>query len=246
MNNNNKIAFFLLGATLALGLGWSAHLIGSAIVKFKQENIIRVKGTSEIVIESDVAKWSCGVVSRNPDLKQAYLDLEQDRSGVLQYLSENGFAKDKIELSDIAIVKIMKKNETGETETNTVEFYELSQTFEIETTDVQRIKDISVSITDLVKAGTEITSESPMYFYTGLDALKMDLLGKASKNAYERAQILANNGGGKISNLASASQGVFQITPVNSTMISDDGTYNTSTIKKSVKCVVTLEFNLVK
>ena len=44
----------------------------------------------------------------------------------------------------------------------------------------------------------------------------------------------------------SASQGVFQITPVNSTDVSDTGCYDTTSIDKSVKCVVTLNFQVGK
>ncbi len=42
------------------------------------------------------------------------------------------------------------------------------------------------------------------------------------------------------------SKGVFQITPVNSTDVSDEGNYDTSTIEKSVKAIVTLEFQVEK
>jgi hypothetical protein len=52
--------------------------------------------------------------------------------------------------------------------------------------------------------------------------------------------------GGKVGGLSSASQGVFQITAVNSTDTSDYGVYDTSTIEKSVKCVVTVEFKIAK
>ncbi|MDD4872115.1 MAG: SIMPL domain-containing protein, partial [Kiritimatiellae bacterium] len=61
-----------------------------------------------------------------------------------------------------------------------------------------------------------------------------------------RAEILAKNSHGKVGALNSASQGVFQITPVNSTDVSDSGNYDTSTVEKSVKAIVTLEFQVEK
>ena len=42
--------------------------------------------------------------------------------------------------------------------------------------------------------------------------------------------------------LISASQGVFQITARHSTEVSSWGVYDTSTIEKTVKAVVTLEY----
>ena len=242
--HSNKIAFFLLGATLALGLGWSAHLIGTAIVKMRQDNAIRVKGTSEQVIESDLAKWECGYTVRNADLKAASSDLEAARQQMEKFLTTSGLKPDDYEIGDIGIRRIMKKNAKGEHDTNVIDLYEMSQSVKVESKEIMKVKGISVSIAELVKSGIEISPESPQYLYSGLESLKMDLLGKATKNAYERAQIIADNGGGKLAGLSSASQGVFQITAVNSTETSDEGSYNTSTIKKSVKCVVTLEFNL--
>jgi uncharacterized protein len=244
--NNNRISFFLLGATLALGLGWSAHLIGSALVKMRQDNLIRVKGVAENIIDSDIATWGCGYTVRNVDLKSAYSELEVAKETVIDFLIKNGIAKESIDINNIGIRKIMKKNEKGDHDTNIIEFYELSQSLKVELNDVQKIKSISSLINDLVKSGIEINSDTPRFLYSKLESLKLDLLGKATKNAYERAQIIADNGGGKIHNLSSASQGIFQITAVNSTETSDEGAYNTASIKKSVKCVVTLDFNLGK
>ena len=57
---------------------------------------------------------------------------------------------------------------------------------------------------------------------------------------------LAENSSGRVGSLSSASQGVFQITPVDSTEVTDYGSYDTTTIKKNVKAVVTLEFRIEK
>ena len=45
-------------------------------------------------------------------------------------------------------------------------------------------------------------------------------------------------------NLVSARQGIFQVTAENSTDLSDYGVYDTSTIDKVVKIVVTLSYTI--
>jgi hypothetical protein len=50
--------------------------------------------------------------------------------------------------------------------------------------------------------------------------------------------------GAKLGKLSWASQGVFQITPAHSTEISGEGMYDTSSIEKTVRAVVTLSFGL--
>jgi hypothetical protein len=59
-----------------------------------------------------------------------------------------------------------------------------------------------------------------------------------------RAEELAKNSGSEVGTLKYASQGVFQITPVNSTDVSDYGIYDTSTVDKSIKAVVTIEYSI--
>jgi len=62
------------------------------------------------------------------------------------------------------------------------------------------------------------------------------------ENALERAKQIASSTGSNVGALKSASQGVFQITPVNSTAVSDYGNYDTSSINKTVKAVVTVRY----
>jgi hypothetical protein len=82
------------------------------------------------------------------------------------------------------------------------------------------------------------------YLYTKLDELKIEMLGKATANARQRAEQLATNSGGRVGPLRSANQGVFQITPKYSTEISNYGTYSTTTIEKKIKAVVTIEYSI--
>ena len=53
---------------------------------------------------------------------------------------------------------------------------------------------------------------------------------------------LAKNSGGRVGALLSAEQGVIQITERNSTDTSGDGVYDTKSIAKTAKVVVTLEY----
>ena len=90
----------------------------------------------------------------------------------------------------------------------------------------------------------DISSTSPDFYVSQLDDIKLDLIAKATENGFRRARSLARNSGGKVGTLASARQGVFQITSPNSTATSGYGIYDTSTIKKTVKAVVTLRYSI--
>ncbi|MBC7815436.1 MAG: SIMPL domain-containing protein [Planctomycetaceae bacterium] len=243
--SGSRLAMFLLGATLALGFTYSAHLMSSAIVSFKHQNTIKVKGIAEKAITSDSARWTATWTRRSTTLKEGYSELEVQRDVVKKFLSDAKVPESECTYSAVSTETVFKKDDSGRT-SNEVFGYVLNQSVEIKSKDVRLVETISKSITELIKVGIEIQSFRPEFIFSGLEQLKLELLGNATKNAYERTKALAENSRGKVGALNSASQGVFQITPVDSTDVSDGGEYDTTTIDKKVKAVVTLEFHIEK
>jgi hypothetical protein len=244
--NNNKMASFLLGATLALGFALSAYMVSTAMIRMRQENTIKVKGYAQKQIKADRATWSGEMTVRSAIMSSAYKDMDANRVKVNDLISKIGFNKEtKINFMPVSIVTEYKLNEKGNS-TNEINGYVLTQTVTIESNQIDLVETVSKTASDLIRDGIEFRSYSPVYTYSGIEQIKLDLLAQATKNAYERARTLAENSAGKAGKLCSASQGVFQITPINSTDISDAGEYSTSTIDKMVKAVVTLEFNVEK
>jgi hypothetical protein len=243
MSGSNRLAMFLLGATLALGFGWSASTLSGALVRMRQENLIRVKGLAERQIASNHASWECDLWARAADLPAGYAALEASRRRVGDHLAAAGILPAELAWSPVGISAEHRKDEKGNP-TNAIEFHVLSQSATVRTADVAKVDRVSKGVTDLIRGGVELRSNPPRYVYTELESVKMDLLGKATKNAHERAVTLAANSGGRVGALNAASQGIFQITPVHSTETSDGGCYDTTTIDKSVKAVVTLEFQV--
>ena len=167
------------------------------------------------------------------------------RDIVKKFLSDAKVPESDCTYSAVSTETVFKKDENGRT-SNEVFGYVLNQSVEIKSKDVRLVETVSKSITELIKEGIEIQSHRPEFIFTGLEQLKLELLGNATKNAYDRAKALAENSRGKVGALNSASQGVFQITPVDSTDVSDGGEYDTTTIEKKVKAVVTLEYHIEK
>ena len=243
--SGSRLAMFLLGATLALGFTYSAHLMSSAIVSFKHQNIIKVKGIAEKTITSDSATWTSSWTVRSTTLKEGYAELEKQRDVVKTFLTDAKVAEAECTYSALTTQTVFKQDERGHS-TNDVFGYVLNQSVEIKSKDVRLVESVSKTMTELIKEGIEIQSYHPAFTFSGLEQLKLELLGNATKNAYDRAKALAENSHGKVGALNSASQGVFQITPVDSTDVSDGGEYDTTTIDKKVKAVVTLEFHIEK
>jgi hypothetical protein len=236
---------FLLGATLALGFTLSAYILSNAVVRMRHENTIKVKGVAETTVESDSARWKAVYTVRNPVLTKGYAELEANQKLVQAFLAEANVPPEEITFSAVTLRTENKRDAQGHF-TNELDSYLFSQAVDIQSGDVHRIDSISKTITQLIKQDVEIESQPPQFVYSSVEQIKLDLLGKATQNAYERARTLAENSQGKVGPLSSASQGVFQITPVDSTEVTDYGSYDTTTIKKTVKAVVTLEFQILK
>jgi hypothetical protein len=144
-------------------------------------------------------------------------------------------------IDQIITSTIYKKTKEGK-DTNEIEAYELGQSLEIRSKEVDKIAVISRESTELINEGIQFISSAPQYFYTELDKLKVEMLAMATENAKARAQSMANSTGNRIGFMRSARMGVFQITPVTSTDVSDYGENDTSSLDKRVMAVVNVGF----
>lgn len=243
-NNNSWLGMLLFGVFLSAGIIAGTLIIAKTVqqVKFQNQRI-QVKGFAERTITSDVAVWRGQVTTRAPDLVTAYSNLQLDLEKVLTYLAQKGISRDDMDIPSVITTIQYQITDQGMT-TNVVDGYILFQPVSITSSNIEQIADIANEITVLIKEGVEFDSFPPQYFFSKLDDIKIELLGEATKNAYMRAEQLAQNSGSEVGSLKYASQGVFQITPVYSTDVSDYGTYDTSTIEKSAKAVVTIEYSI--
>jgi len=161
--------------------------------------------------------------------------------GVKKYLINKSISEKEIIISQITTTKVYKKNEKGN-DTNEIQWYTLSQTAEVRSNDVEKVDRVSRESTELIDQNIDFESSAPEYFYTKLDELKIEMLAKATENAKARAENMVKATGNKIGSIRSAKMGVFQITPINSTEVSDWGVNDTTSLEKRVTAVVTASF----
>lgn len=237
------VGVVVASAVLALGLVVAAVIGGAALARAKgPARTIVVKGYSEKPIVSDQAVWSGSLVARADDLASGYDKLEGDLTLVQEYLREAGVPADKVSVSPVGIG--LRYVQTDQGWTGEVDGYDLNQQVTVSSDDVAAIERVSREITSLIRQGVELNSYTPSFFYTRLDDLKIEMLGAAAADARLRAEELAAKGGGSVGDLVSSTQGVFQITPLFSTEISSGGMYDTSSIDKTIRAVVTVTYGI--
>lgn len=240
-------AFLALGVALAIGLVLAAWIVASSLERIKLAgDKITVKGYAEEKVISDAGTWRASISVRGPDLSTAYGKLDADSARVVKYLeSVVGADSERLQRGTVNTQTVQEFGPGG-VQTGRILGYELSRQFEFSSQDVAQIGTLAKGASRLISDGVVINSMPPQYFFTDLNAVKVRLIGAATKDSLLRAQQFAANSGVTVGPLRSASQGVFQITSPNSTETADYGSYDTSTVEKRVKAVVTVEYAVTR
>jgi hypothetical protein len=237
-----NISFLVIGISFIIGL----FILGNAY-KYRSTTMetITVTGSAEKDFVSDLIVWRGSYSRKSIDLKSAYAQLKEDENTIRAYLSGKGISNNELVFSAVNINKEFnyKTDQNGRSLGQEFSGYNLSQDVKVESSNVDKIAQISREATELIEKGIEFNSSSPLFYYTKLTEVKMDLLAKASADGKKRAEIIAENAGNSLGKLKKATLGVFQITGKNSDEdYSYGGTFNTSSRNKTGSITIRMEF----
>jgi hypothetical protein len=116
----------------------------------------------------------------------------------------------------------------------------------VTTQDLARITAANKAALQFKAEGRPVTYSDPLFLVADLEAIKMSLIGEATRNAHTRAEEFARNGGVKVGAMSSASQGSFYILPAGASEEANDygGVYDKSTVDKLARVVVTIQYKI--
>lgn len=237
--------------TLSAAVLGIAFIIGIFIAgrAYKYRSIsketITVTGSAEKDFVSDLIVWTGSYSRKSVDLKAAYAQLKVDEGVIKKYLLSKGVQDGEMVFSSVNIIKefTYPTDANGRSLGQQFSGYSLMQNVRIESSNVDKINAISREATELIQQGIEFNSAAPLFYYTQLTQVKMDLLAKASADGKKRAGIIANNSGSSLGKLRKANLGVFQITGKNTDEdYSYGGTFNTTSRNKTGSITIRMEF----
>ena len=234
-----KFQLVWLALILAFGLIVSTNIVTRNVAR----DVISVTGSAYEIVQSDSARFEFEIVTRNPERAAAYALINKQIPEVISYLKSQGFSDENIEIKTANGYNTYRYNPNGSM-TNEIAYYNLSQPVVVKSDDVQKIKDVSIDIPGLISKGIEINTMNPQYYYSKLSDLKVKLLQDATTDAKQRASAMLKATHNRAGNIQSVKMGVFQITPVDSTSVSDMGINDTSTIDKKVTAVANVVFKI--
>ena len=226
---NKKSMGFLNALIIGLSIVASCVVLAMGLSRFRSESVhtIAATGSASVNFESDLIIWRGSFSSHDYTSKDAYDTIKKDAAVVKQYLMDNGVTEDEIVFNSVDIWKEYRDiyDENGNYTGREFDGYSLRQTVDVTSSDIDKVEKISRDISSLLEKGVEFESQSPEYYYTGLDDLKS---------------------GAKLGKLRNSSLGVFQITATNSgtSSYSYDGAFDTSARNKTATITVKLEYDL--
>ena len=157
---------------------------------------------------------------------------------------KKGVKSNELEISSIDIEKeFQTMYESNGTSYSQFIGYKLTQRISVESGNVDVVEKISREISELIDQGIEIVTESPLYYYTKLSELKVEMIAQATADAKLRAEKIADKSDATLGSLKKATMGVFQIIGQNTDEdYESGGSFNTSSKNKTATITVRLEY----
>lgn len=231
----------ILGICLAAGIGAAGWFASQTIVNGRVAvNTATVKGLAEREVPADRATWtvflrSAARAKGNPDLPALYARIEAQQAAVLAVFKEAGFPEAEVSPAPFSYGENANYDRDGDYLDTT---YEVSGRVDVTSTDLARVTKAHFAMAELPRQGLAIRFDAPEYHFTGLNALKPDMLREATKNARLAADEFARDAGVSVGGIQDATQGGFSIRDVGSEY--DE----THALQKTVRVVTTITFYL--
>lgn len=225
---------------------WSNAFSKKEIKTYK--NAVSVVGVSTKDVVSDNAVWRITISRKSLDRAKNIKELTADEKLVRDYIVSLGFDKQIISPSQMGVDTIYKAKETGYGNTTEVENYETKATFTITTNDVYKVAEgTNKLILYCEERGIGLINNKAEFTYTNYESEKIPLLKIAISDAQDRANALVNASSGvsktSIGKILSAQQGVFQVNSKNDKNVDDYGNFDTTSIEKTIRATVRVDFN---
>ena len=238
------IGLLALALALAVAVPLTASIVMSGIrdIKGARDTIV-VTGSAKEPITADQAAWNVTVSSLERTPAAAARSLRAKVAAVTKYLRDAGLAADVSKPPvDVQATSIQIPTGLAKPRFRSIPAWRVTQSFDIQTTKIDTVVHAAASVDQLLLNGVDVSVSSIQYLSTKLKTAKFAALRLATADAEERASTIAQGLSGHLGAVRNVSLGVYQITPRNSTDVSNEGISDTSSRLKDVTAVVSVTF----
>lgn len=250
-NQSARGGMTILGFLLAIGLVLGGLVLGDQIKATRlNDRYVTVRGLAERNVKSDLAIWDLGYTDAGDDLAALYTKSESDKKAIVDFLAKQGIEPSEIELGIVGVTDTQANGYA--TNKPPSRRYVVQQGITVRTSRVDVVARAAQKTMQLVQKGVVLSSGSnsgPSYEFTGLNAIKPDMITEATRNARAAAGRFASDSGSRVGSIRQATQGIFSILAANSG--GDTGEYgyqnnDENSLMKTVRVVTSVEYYLNK
>lgn len=220
-------ALLVAVAIVVLGLSLKAGIDNFS----SRDRVVTVKGLAEREVQADLVTWPITYNIAGNDLGTMYDKVNDYNNTIISFLTSNGIDKDEISVNPPDTYDAASNRYRSDHFNYN---YSIGCTVTVTTNKVDKVRELLRRQSELLKEGIAFSNSYINYQFTGLNAIKPQMLGEATKSAREAAAQFAADSDSRVGKIKTASQGQFSI---------EDSDSSTPYIKK-VRVVSTIVYYL--
>lgn len=214
-------AIVTFGGFICCGLSKMGH----------RERTVSVRGLAEKEVLADKVFWSVSFTEVGNEISAIYRNVAEKDSLIIKFFLERGIDREDITVNAPGIADALADRYREKLPENR---YTMTSTITLASSQVENVRTLQSEIAELAAQGIALDVGYANYEFTGLNAIKPQMIEEATKNARAAAEKFAKDSDSELGKIRNAQQGVFSI---------DNRDENTPYIKK-VRVVTYVDFML--
>ncbi|MCC5866494.1 MAG: SIMPL domain-containing protein [Wenzhouxiangella sp.] len=203
---------WISAALLALGMIVAAVILGAAIRDFRiSDRYVEVKGFAEREVLADLAIWPIQYQLAGNTLDEIRSTMDSADEAVIAFLKLRGFSDNEISRTPPRINDQWIYASGAQRPDNR---YTAERGITLRTTRVEATRSALEEAADLISQGVVLTpgwGHSAQFLFTGLEAIKPEMIAAATADARQAAAQFAADSEAKVGAIRAARQGFFSI-----------------------------------
>jgi hypothetical protein len=218
------------------GIIVAAGVLGCQIASIRTaDRTVQVRGAAEMPVVADLATWSLNVSASGDDLPAVQRQLNGDLVKIRAFLGKYGVKTDEIENASLN-VSDAAANQYSQAKGPR---FNITGGVTVRTANLDGVAKAKNALGELVGSGVVLTnSYGPNYAFTKLNAAKLDLVSRATGEAYKAAAQFAKDSGAGVGGIRRARQGSVEVLGRDSFMSEPEQ------VNKVLRVVTTVDYDL--
>ncbi|HKA13669.1 MAG TPA: SIMPL domain-containing protein [Myxococcota bacterium] len=213
MDPIGRMAALLLAVGIAVG-GW---LVGQGFERARAgDRYVTVKGVSERDVKADLAIWPLRLSVANDDLAKAHAEIQRSVEKIHEFLGRHDLDPASAQVQGFAVRDANADPYRSERAAGSR--FVINETLVVRSTEPDKIAAATEKVGELVEAGVVLSSggndyrsSGATYIFSGLNAIKPEMIAEATARAREGAEQFARDSRARVGRIRRASQGTFEI-----------------------------------